>query len=285
MIIAQIFARFNTITNDLYALGTSYTSTELVNKIVRSFLKAYQRKVVAIREARVLSKLPLEELMGSLMTHEIMIRDYDKDEEAANKKKTIALKSFTQEEEEEEEELNDSELDDITLLTRRYKNYLKFKKGNKLKKYSKGNSLKEYSKGITTKEKKGNDEVTCFECKKPRHMKNECPLRRKNKKKAMKDTWDDNSESESNDEVQEQVANMCFMAIDSEVSKNKKKKNKNLWFMDSGCSKHMTGDFSKFSTFTKNDGEFVTFGDNTKRKIIGIGNIGNYSPSIIEFTY
>ena len=38
---------------------------------------------------------------------------------------------------------------------------------------------------------------------KTRHMKNECPLRRKNKKKAMKATWDNESESESNNEAQE----------------------------------------------------------------------------------
>ena len=30
--IVQMFARFNTITNDLYALGKSYTSTELSTK-------------------------------------------------------------------------------------------------------------------------------------------------------------------------------------------------------------------------------------------------------------
>ena len=48
-------------------------------------------------------------------------------------------------------------------------------------------------------------------------MRNECPLRRKNKKKAMKATWDDNNESESNDEAQEEKANMCFMAINNEV--------------------------------------------------------------------
>ena len=79
--IVQMFARFTTITNDLNALGKSYTSTELVNKILRSLPKAYQSKVVAIREARDLSKLPLEELMESLMTHEIMMKDHDKDEE------------------------------------------------------------------------------------------------------------------------------------------------------------------------------------------------------------
>ena len=97
--ILQVFAKFNTITNDLYALGKSYTSTKLVNKILRSLPKAYQSKVVAIREARDLSKLPLEELMGSLMTHEIMMRDHDKDEEEDKKKKKIALKSSTHQEE------------------------------------------------------------------------------------------------------------------------------------------------------------------------------------------
>ena len=44
----------------------------------------------------------------------------------------------------------------------------------------------------------------------------------------------------------------------------------------------MTGDFSKFSTFTKKDGGFVIFGDNTKGRIIGIRNIRNSSPPIIE---
>ena len=136
--IAKIFSRFDIITNDLYTFGKLYISTKLVNKILRSLPKAYQSKVMAIREAMDLSKLPLEELMGSLMTHEIIMRDHDKDEEEDKKKKTIALKSSTQ----EEEELSDSELDDIALLTRRYKKYLRFKKGNNLKKYSKGNSSK-----------------------------------------------------------------------------------------------------------------------------------------------
>ena len=67
------------------------------------------------------------------------MRDHDKDEEENKMKKTIVIKTSTQ----EEEELTDSELDDSTLLTKRYKKYLKFKKGNNLKKYSKGNPSKE----------------------------------------------------------------------------------------------------------------------------------------------
>nr|KYP35586.1 hypothetical protein KK1_043371 [Cajanus cajan] len=44
----------------------------------------------------------------------------------------------------------------------------------------------------------------------------------------------------------------------------------------------MTGDLSKFSNLkVKHDG-FVTYGDNNKGKILGCGNIGNTSFSLIE---
>ena len=138
--IAQMFSRFTTITNDLNALGKSYTSTELVNKILRSLPKAYQSKVVVIREARDLSKLPLEELMGSLMTHEIMMKDHDEEEEEdKKKKKTMALKSFTQDEDEEDEEIGDSMLENYALFSRKYKKYLRLKKENNSKPNFKSN--------------------------------------------------------------------------------------------------------------------------------------------------
>ena len=61
------------------------------------------------------------------MTYEIMMRDHDKDK-VQDKTKIIALKSPTQKEEKENEELSGNELEDIALLTRRYKKYMMFKK-------------------------------------------------------------------------------------------------------------------------------------------------------------
>ena len=86
-----MFARFTTITTDINALGKSYTSTRLVNMILRSLPKAYQSKVMAIREIIDLSKFPLEEHMGSLVTHEIIIKDHNKDEEEDKKKRNRKL--------------------------------------------------------------------------------------------------------------------------------------------------------------------------------------------------
>ena len=47
-------------------------------------------------------------------------------------------------------------------------------------------------------------------------------------------------------------------------------KNQNLWHLDSGCSKHMTGDRNKFITLKYNKAK-VTFGDNLYSKIIAKG--------------
>ncbi|XP_074314218.1 uncharacterized protein LOC141649426 [Silene latifolia] len=45
----------------------------------------------------------------------------------------------------------------------------------------------------------------------------------------------------------------------------------NLWYLDSSCSRHMTGDINLFLSLKPFDGGKVTFGDNKKGKIVGVG--------------
>ena len=57
----------------------------------------------------------------------------------------------------------------------------------------------------------------------------------------------------------------------------------NKWYLDSGCSRHLTWNYFWFSNFTKiENGGDVSFGDNSKGKIFGIGNVGNVSSTFIE---
>ena len=50
---------------------------------------------------------------------------------------------------------------------------------------------------------------------------------------------------------------------------------KDLWYLDSGCSRHISGDKSKFAKLELKEEGFVTYGDNNKRRILGSGVIGN----------
>jgi len=52
------------------------------------------------------------------------------------------------------------------------------------------------------------------------------------------------------------------------------------WYLDSGCSGHMTGERSLFLTLTTKEGRTVGFGGNKTGKIIGTGTIGNSTISI-----
>ncbi|KAI5323313.1 hypothetical protein L3X38_032385 [Prunus dulcis] len=69
--ISKMFTRFTDIINSLKALGKDYTNVEHVRKILWSLPKKWEPKVTVITEAKDLSKLSLDELLGSLMTHEI----------------------------------------------------------------------------------------------------------------------------------------------------------------------------------------------------------------------
>lgn len=45
------------------------------------------------------------------------------------------------------------------------------------------------------------------------------------------------------------------------------------WYLDSGCSRHMTGDKSKLTSLKAYQGGSVTFGDGSVSQVIGKGTI------------
>ena len=195
-----MFTSFTNIVNVLKNLGKVYSTSENVRKILKSLPKSWEAKLTAIQEAKDLTKLPLDELVGSLMTHEITMNGHM--EEESKRKKSIALK-FIKVDSEDEEVLDE---DDVaySYFTRKYKKFIKRKK-----QFKKHLTNQKESKG----EKSKNDEVICYECKKPGHIRTDCPLlksSKKSKKKAMKATQDDSDESARGSD--KEVANFCFRA-------------------------------------------------------------------------
>ncbi|GAV91919.1 UBN2 domain-containing protein, partial [Cephalotus follicularis] len=114
--ISDMFTRFTTITNSLKNLGKSYSNQELVRKILRCLSKSWTPKVTAIEEAKDLSTLPLEQLLGSLMTHETTMKNHENVE--VKKNKSIALKASKEDSESDED-------GDVALITSQFKKFLK----------------------------------------------------------------------------------------------------------------------------------------------------------------
>ena len=94
--IVEMITRFTDIVNGLKALGKSYKELENMMKILRSLPSKWDAKVTVIQKAKDLTKLHLDELIGSLMTYEINLAKKQQERED-KKKKSIALKATTKE--------------------------------------------------------------------------------------------------------------------------------------------------------------------------------------------
>ncbi|GAV63498.1 UBN2 domain-containing protein [Cephalotus follicularis] len=148
-----MFSHFTTIVNSLKNLGKNYSNQELVRKILRCLPKSWTPKVTAIEEAKDLSTLPLEQFLGSLMTHETTMKNHEHVE--AKKKKFIALRASKEESESDED-------GDMALIISQFKKFLKSQKGKKAFK----------KKFPQNEESSKKEELTFYECKKAENLKN-----------------------------------------------------------------------------------------------------------------
>ncbi|KAH9697041.1 hypothetical protein KPL71_023435 [Citrus sinensis] len=192
----SMYTRFTDIVNTLGALGKTFSNSEKVKKIIRSLPKEWRPKMTAIEEAKDLNILPIDDLVGSLISYEEDLATEKGNEE---KKKSIVLKA-SKYESDEESELDEEEMD---MLARKFRKF--FKNPSERRKFR---DLK------NRKEKK--EVIKCYECKKPGHIRSECPLLNKLKKKAMVATWDDSEEETSDDEEHQEMTNLALMAIGDE---------------------------------------------------------------------
>nr|KJB48685.1 hypothetical protein B456_008G081000 [Gossypium raimondii] len=64
--ISQFYAKLCDLSNQSFALVEEYFNSKLVRKVLRSLLKRFDIKVIAIKEAKYLDSLWIDELIGSL---------------------------------------------------------------------------------------------------------------------------------------------------------------------------------------------------------------------------
>ncbi|KAL4362892.1 hypothetical protein GQ457_04G020770 [Hibiscus cannabinus] len=180
--IKSMFDRFSTIFNQLKEFGEEILEDRLIRKLIYSLPQSWDSKKTAIIEAKDLKKLKLDELIGSLLTHEFMCIPLKRENEKIIKEQgidvnIIALKSSKCKYEDSSMEESSEEDEEMAYL---FKNFTRLMKSEKEKsKHEPKKKMKESHRNKSSNE---------------RHTKYDCPRFNKkgsSSKKAYVATWSD----------------------------------------------------------------------------------------------
>ncbi|GJU26872.1 hypothetical protein Tco_1165493 [Tanacetum coccineum] len=163
------FARFNTIITSLKALDEGFSSKNYVRKFLRALYPKWRAKVMAIEESKDLSSLALDELIGNLKVHEVVM---EKDSEIYKGKKervkSIALKA-KKESSDDETLTSESDDEEYVMAVRNFKKFFR-RKGKFVR------QPREEKKSFRQRdEMKGKSDRKCFRCGDPNHLIGDYP--------------------------------------------------------------------------------------------------------------
>ncbi|GJS74205.1 retrovirus-related pol polyprotein from transposon TNT 1-94 [Tanacetum coccineum] len=226
----------------------------------------------SIKESKDLTSLSLDELIGNLKVHEMIIKKDSEIVKAKVQRKSLALKA-KKESSDEECSTSGSKDEEYAVAVTDFKKL--FKRRGRFVRQPRNNK-KNFQR--SRDDKNGKSERKCFRCEDPNHLIGECPKppRDKNHRAFVGGSWSDSSE-ENDEKIQDktclvaQAPNEICLGVDLEPDE---------WIKDSGCSKHMTGNQKLFSTYKAYNGGKVIFGSNLRGNIIGKGTISNDSLKI-----
>ncbi|GJT10466.1 hypothetical protein Tco_0857508 [Tanacetum coccineum] len=122
--IFSVFARFNTIITSLKAIDEGYSSKNYVRKFLRALHPKWRAKVTSIEESKDLMSRSLDELIGNLKVHEMIIKKDSEIVKAKKERRSLALKA-KKESSDEECSTSGSEDEEYAMAVRDFKNFFK----------------------------------------------------------------------------------------------------------------------------------------------------------------
>ncbi|GKE62003.1 hypothetical protein Tco_1512370, partial [Tanacetum coccineum] len=125
--IDSAFARFNTIITSLKTLNEGYSSKNYLRKFLRALHLKWRAKVTAIKESKDLTSLSLDELIGNLKVHGMIIKKDSKIVKAEGERRSLALKA-KKESSDEECSTFGSEDEEYAMTIRDFKKFSKKKR-------------------------------------------------------------------------------------------------------------------------------------------------------------
>ena len=208
----------------------------IVEKILRSLSQKFDFIVVAIQEAKDVKTMKVEELQSSLEAHELLVLDRSSERSVQQ-----ALQVQT---------------------TKKEGNFKNFKKEKGKTNWSNNGR----SKAEPPKRRSGKDQnkkrdfdkskVQCYNCEKYGHFADECWFKK------------DQKAEEANIAHEGDPDPMLLMAATCEDKMKGEE-----WYLDSGCSNHMTAHREWLTNFDANKKTSIKLADNRKLPSEGSGNI------------
>ncbi|GJZ15230.1 putative ribonuclease H-like domain-containing protein [Tanacetum coccineum] len=219
------FARFNTIITSLKALDEGFSSKNYVRKFLRALHPKWRAKVTAIEESKDLSSLDLDELIGNLKVHEVVMEKDSKIYRGKKERvKSIALKA-KKESSDDETSTSGSDDEEYAMAVKNFKRLFR-RKGKFV-----GQPREEKKSFRQRDEKKEKSDLKCFRCGDPNNLIGDCPKppRNKDQKAFIGGSWSDsenNAEEKTNDEtcLMAQSLNEEVLELNEKIKKLKRSK-------------------------------------------------------------
>ncbi|GJT34667.1 zf-CCHC domain-containing protein [Tanacetum coccineum] len=168
----------------------------LVLKLLKKFLRALhpklRAKVTAIEESKDLTSLSLDELIGNLKVHEMIIKKDSEIVKAKVERKSLALKA-KKESSDEECSTSGSEDEEYAMAVKDFKKF--FKRRGRFVRQPR-NDKKTFQRSRDDKTSK--NDRKCFRCGDPNHLIGECPKppKDKNQRAFVGGSWSDSGDDE-----------------------------------------------------------------------------------------
>ncbi|BBG94303.1 hypothetical protein Prudu_002549 [Prunus dulcis] len=222
-------SRLAEVVNQMRTLGEEISDQRVVEKILISLPEKYDPIVAAIEECKDITTLSIEQLMGSLKSHEQRrLTRNDQSVESAFQSK-LSFKS------QKSSKKGNSRDDQRTGEQRRWKKGESSKRDES--KNGKSTNSEDNQPSCRICNKTNHDTSNCWNRGKPKchhcnkfgHVEKNCRFKKANQANF--------SESKNDDDGNENLFSTCLSALEEKES---------IWYLDSGCSNHMSGNENIF---------------------------------------
>ncbi|PNY05002.1 putative copia-type polyprotein [Trifolium pratense] len=232
--VSQYFVRLTSLTNQMVRNGETISDLMKIEKVLRTLTPKFDHIVVAKEESKNLEELKFEELQASLEAHELRLTERSKN----NGKQS--------------EDSNDQ------ALQAQYNKKGKNQNSNEGNGKNQDSNQQENSNG--QKKKFNKKEIQCYNCQKWGHFAAEC----KSKKVPREKT--DEAKFVYDKQEEDPESSMLMAVIKEEEDDDK-------WYLDIGCSNHMSGKRTWFYELDETVNRRIRFADDSSVRAEGIGKI------------